>query len=285
LYSTTFGTMNLVVGVLVDHIMRSTQEDEIKMEKAKERAQKHELGVLKKIFQEADTTGDGTVDITEFMEVCASKDVQAHFQVLDIPVGRRRLAKRVFEVLDAEGTGQMSIVQFIDRVKQLKAEGKGLSKDQTLLLMDVRHLSRRLQKLAKHITPEEAAEDARPSMAITPGHSPALPKAAKFPAQAQNEPSAMEQRLGALITSGLEALGERVQTVESSVARLSEQMGGLTKAQSAPSVAARAAPSFSSVGDSQPPRRAHEKPGDVMICFQPARREPPTMIPAVPQAE
>ena len=45
----------------------------------------------------------------EFQECCEMPSVRTIFETLEIPVGRKRLAQRVFEVMDADGEGHVSI--------------------------------------------------------------------------------------------------------------------------------------------------------------------------------
>merc|ERR1719478_1420951 len=69
------------------------------------------------------------------------------FDMLEIPVFRKNLAQRLFEVLDAEGNGHISFDEFKERTFLLKAEGRRLQHDQTLLLLELRHLNRRLRRI------------------------------------------------------------------------------------------------------------------------------------------
>lgn len=147
LYCSTFGTMNLVIGILVEHIIKASQEDEVNKMKAKEKASRKELLLLRSILQHADGEDqNGHITLTDFTEACKRKDVQEHFSALDLPVFRPRLARRIFEVLDSDGDGAMTVDQFLNRASCLKQEGKHLQTDLTLLLMDVRHLSRKMDR-------------------------------------------------------------------------------------------------------------------------------------------
>merc|ERR1719333_998123 len=97
------------------------------------------------------------------------EDVQQMFEVLELPVSRRNLARRLFEVLDVEGSGHLEIDTFMERTLRLKAEGRGLERDKTLLLMELRHLGRRLNRLEGALLPVQAA--AIPGLTVTPPRS------------------------------------------------------------------------------------------------------------------
>lgn len=153
LYLTTFGLMNIVMGVIVEQVIQASKENEEKVKRQKEARQRNEIKILCGIFEEADKDGGGTVDAEEFATLCKRKDVQKIFEDLELPVSRQRLAMRLFEVLDGEGHGEMKIHDFLEATTRLKNEGRGLIRDPTLLLMDVRYLGRRINRLEKELLP------------------------------------------------------------------------------------------------------------------------------------
>lgn len=146
---TSFGLLNVVMGVIVDQVLDASRTNEEYMEKMRTARQRLEMELLHDIFSSADSDGSGLVSLKEFQDVCARSDVQALFEELELPVSRKRLATRLFEVLDADSKGEMDVSVFLERTFTLKHDGKQLQQDQTMLLIDVRHLSRRLDMFEK----------------------------------------------------------------------------------------------------------------------------------------
>eukprot|EP00746_Dinoflagellata_sp_MGD_P136442 gnl/MRDRNA2_/MRDRNA2_70362_c0_seq1.p1 gnl/MRDRNA2_/MRDRNA2_70362_c0~~gnl/MRDRNA2_/MRDRNA2_70362_c0_seq1.p1 ORF type:complete len:602 (-),score=101.23 gnl/MRDRNA2_/MRDRNA2_70362_c0_seq1:40-1845(-) len=147
MFMTTFGFMNVVTGVIVEQTLKESQESENKLQKQKEELERSELDVLQQLFEGADKDRSGFISRNEFMAMCAEEHVQHSFVRLGMPVDRPRLAKRLFEVLDADNTDHLKIEHIIKRTFQLLSEGRSLLKDETLLLMDVRHNNRRLHRV------------------------------------------------------------------------------------------------------------------------------------------
>jgi len=242
LYMTTFGTMNLLVGILVDFILRASAEDVQKLERAQELQEHNELELLRHIFYHADHHGDndGMVCMSEFLEACDRPDVQEKFASLDLPVSRKRLAQRVWEVLDCDQAGKMTVDQVIERAWQLKKEGKHLQKDQTLLLMDVRFLARRLDILVNHYTGLKSLSPAK-KLIDTPIDEPIASaissddydncmgtrdstKESIGEIEPQPVPAAaissMEERLGGLIAQGFASMEGRMRVLEGQVQKI-----------------------------------------------------------------
>lgn len=144
---TSFGLLNIIMGVIVDQVLQASADNEEKVQREKERRQKAELRTLRDIFGAADSDNNGQVTLEEFLHICKREDVQIVFSDLGMPVSRANLARRLFEVLDVSGLGWLGVDVFIQRVLSLKKEGKQINQDATLMLMDVRHLARRLRIL------------------------------------------------------------------------------------------------------------------------------------------
>ena len=92
------------MGVIVEQTLEHAHANEEKMQKLKEAQQARELALLREIFIAADADGGGTVSKSEFLNICGRKDVQEMFKILELPVNRPRLATRLFEVLDSNGS-------------------------------------------------------------------------------------------------------------------------------------------------------------------------------------
>mmetsp|Transcript_44320 Transcript_44320/g.79717 ORF Transcript_44320/g.79717 Transcript_44320/m.79717 type:complete len:167 (-) Transcript_44320:7-507(-) len=143
--------MNIIMGVMVEKVLEAARFNEEKIAKQKEERQKLELQLLGEIFEQADEDGSGKVSLSEFLEITNRNDVQALFEELELSVSRQRLAMRLFEVLDGQMTGAIDIQEFLAAALRLKREGKMQTSDMTMLLMDVRHTNRRVERVERSL--------------------------------------------------------------------------------------------------------------------------------------
>eukprot|EP00930_Biecheleria_cincta_P041355 TRINITY_DN28343_c0_g1_i1.p1 TRINITY_DN28343_c0_g1~~TRINITY_DN28343_c0_g1_i1.p1 ORF type:complete len:573 (+),score=89.99 TRINITY_DN28343_c0_g1_i1:127-1845(+) len=143
----SFGLVNIIMGVMVESVLLSSKQNEDRLAKAEDDRRLFELQVLSDLFQHADADGSGAVSKEEFLEVCQQTHVQKLFEDLRMPVSRKNLAMRLYEVLDVDRQGALDSQTFQARATALKKEGKSLLQDQTMLLMEVRHINRRVERV------------------------------------------------------------------------------------------------------------------------------------------
>eukprot|EP00931_Biecheleriopsis_adriatica_P052389 TRINITY_DN30474_c0_g1_i1.p1 TRINITY_DN30474_c0_g1~~TRINITY_DN30474_c0_g1_i1.p1 ORF type:complete len:512 (-),score=95.37 TRINITY_DN30474_c0_g1_i1:61-1596(-) len=153
--TTSFGLLNIIVGVIVEQVLGAAAENQERAAKEEAKRQQRELEQLAEIFLASDDNGNGSVTLEEFLGVCHQPEVQAKFADLGIPVNRRNLAQRLFEVLDDGNKGEFGVDHFLERTVTLRNEGKKLKEDQTLLLLDVRHLIRRIRRIERKLPDQE----------------------------------------------------------------------------------------------------------------------------------
>eukprot|EP00931_Biecheleriopsis_adriatica_P024624 TRINITY_DN15294_c0_g1_i3.p1 TRINITY_DN15294_c0_g1~~TRINITY_DN15294_c0_g1_i3.p1 ORF type:complete len:684 (+),score=103.47 TRINITY_DN15294_c0_g1_i3:82-2133(+) len=144
--ATSFGLLNIIMGIIVDQVLESANHDKSMVSKQQEAQRLLQLEILRDIFTASDSNRDCQVSQSEFVSTCDRPDVQALFEEFGVPVSRQRLAIRLFQVLDADGLGVMELDTFVERAATLLREGKMLSEDATLLLMDVRSLDRHMKR-------------------------------------------------------------------------------------------------------------------------------------------
>mmetsp|Transcript_44319 Transcript_44319/g.79714 ORF Transcript_44319/g.79714 Transcript_44319/m.79714 type:complete len:558 (-) Transcript_44319:17-1690(-) len=155
----SFGLMNIIMGVIVEKVLEAASANEEKLQKEKELRQKLEIDLLGEIFTQADADDSGKVSQEEFLQICERVDVKELFDDIELPVTRKRMAIRLFEVLDADNLGDLDITSFLERCLQLKTEGKKLTQDMTTLLVDVRHNSRRVARIEATLNKVDAKLD------------------------------------------------------------------------------------------------------------------------------
>ena len=83
---TTFGLLNLVIGVIVENTLAAARNNEEKIRKQQERERSRVLNHLRDIFEMADEDGSGTLTIEEFHEALRNPDVVNKLKLIDLPV-------------------------------------------------------------------------------------------------------------------------------------------------------------------------------------------------------
>lgn len=150
-YLTTFGLMNIVAGVIFEQVIETSEENREKAEQENMEKHRMELQLIRSVLVAADVNGNGTLDEEEFLGICENEHVRKVFSDLGLSVSRKLLATRLFEVIDANREGNVDIDKVLERILQLKTEGKDLHKDMTLLLMDVRCTVFRIERIEDNL--------------------------------------------------------------------------------------------------------------------------------------
>jgi voltage-gated sodium channel len=141
LFLTSFGLMNIVVGVIVENTLMAAEQNEEKVKKLEEEERSMILKNLQEIFIDADADKDGFVDRDEFETIMMRPDVQSKMEILELPSHE---AKELFGILDGDHTGELDITEFI--AGALKLKGAARAKDLMGVIVSQRGIVRRLEK-------------------------------------------------------------------------------------------------------------------------------------------
>jgi len=145
LYTTTFGLLNIVTGVIVDHTLQQNQEDEEEWNLYRLRRQKKQTLNLHKLFCNIDTNTNGNVGLQEFLDTCKTQQAIYHFlDGCNLQVSPPENAERLFKVLDYEEATEMSLDDLISRTLELLDESALSSRNQCGQLIELRRLTRSL---------------------------------------------------------------------------------------------------------------------------------------------
>merc|ERR1719281_764099 len=109
------GLLNVVTGIFVDSAVCTRTEDEIVENFMDD--QRRTSDEVRRIFREADTDESGTMSYKEFSKHLENSWVKAYFSGLDIDPGQAGI---LFTLLDADGSGEVSIDEFVDGTMRMK---------------------------------------------------------------------------------------------------------------------------------------------------------------------
>eukprot|EP00930_Biecheleria_cincta_P032745 TRINITY_DN22705_c0_g1_i1.p1 TRINITY_DN22705_c0_g1~~TRINITY_DN22705_c0_g1_i1.p1 ORF type:complete len:547 (+),score=112.88 TRINITY_DN22705_c0_g1_i1:231-1871(+) len=147
LFLTTFGMLNIIVGVIVENTLNAAKQNQDLQDKRAQKQLRHDLEALRIVFEEADVDGSGTLEIEEFEEICKIADVKRMMQRMEIPMSDPSM---LFEIMDEEGSGSITFALFTQGVLKVKGPPSGL--DMKTMQVGVTGINRRLQRLEESVS-------------------------------------------------------------------------------------------------------------------------------------
>lgn len=129
---TKFALMNIIVGVLCEITQRSQASNVDRMQKLMDEEQKRVMNSLRAIFEAADQDGSGDVDRHEYQSAMKKRHVKEKLRLIGIP---DRDMNKLFDMLDPDNSGTITIDEFLEGCARLKGVAK--SKDIVKLAMEV----------------------------------------------------------------------------------------------------------------------------------------------------
>ena len=82
LWLTSFGLMNIVIGVIVENTLNAAKQNEDLIRKREEAKTSRHLEVMKEIFEAADEDQSGTMDRDEFLELMEKEETKVPARAL-----------------------------------------------------------------------------------------------------------------------------------------------------------------------------------------------------------
>jgi len=140
-----FGVMNIIASVFVDCATRSTQLQRDWMVEEKKHFELKLMRHMQKIFKEIDVNGSGTIEYEE-LQSCLQQNpqLQDYFKALELNATD---TLTLFELLDQDGEGSLTIDAFVHGAMRLKGEARAF--DISFLIQECQKTSRSLGKLER----------------------------------------------------------------------------------------------------------------------------------------
>jgi Ca2+-binding EF-hand superfamily protein len=159
LFFTAYGCMNILVGVVCENTLAAARSNERKMSRLKSKELQRNFVTLREVFLQGDSDGDGFITLKELEDCLFRSDVEDKMYSLDLP---RTEAKELFTILDCDGSGQIDVEEFINGILKLKGDCR--PKDLMGLVMNQKHMMRRLDGIEKLISRYDPLLDAVPTL-------------------------------------------------------------------------------------------------------------------------
>merc|ERR1711920_122237 len=127
--------MNLVTGAIVEAAMTTSRENNADLRNAIRAHASEFLPTLRQVFKQLDTSRDGFIKL----DIFETRGVH-EFEYLKLPPALKKILqptmlRDVFEVMDHDGDGKVSIDDFVDGVFGLAFSPVPLETTQTLALL------------------------------------------------------------------------------------------------------------------------------------------------------
>ncbi|CAK8994804.1 Cation channel sperm-associated protein 1 (CatSper1) [Durusdinium trenchii] len=142
LFLTTFGILNIIVGVIVENTLNAAKQNQELQERRMQRQLRQELESIRRLFEEADADGSGTLEKTEFIDILNDPVVQATLTRMEIPIDD---PGALFEILDPQGNDSLSFPTFAQGV--LRVKGPPTQLDMKTMQLGVTSISKRVTKV------------------------------------------------------------------------------------------------------------------------------------------
>merc|ERR1719454_1453972 len=120
----SFGLLNIVVGVVVESTLTTSEKDDTKIKRSQEQDRQRVFDHLRDIFEAADEDGSGTLTLIEVQKAISKPEIYNKLKMIEFPVED---PKQIFMLLDFDNTGELSIDEFIAGCIRMKGTAK--SKD------------------------------------------------------------------------------------------------------------------------------------------------------------
>merc|ERR1719362_1834717 len=150
---TVFAVLNIVTGVFVESALQANNHSRQVVIKEELDAKKEFLKALRDLFNEMDNNGDGAISAAEFDKRLRNEEVIAYFKALKLDVSDSR---RLFSLLDKDGTGTVDIMEFLQGCYQLQGEARSI--DTKIMQMQIKGLCQQISDLRNDI-PLAAQQD------------------------------------------------------------------------------------------------------------------------------
>jgi len=130
---TSYGLLNIVVGVIVENTLGAAQKNEDNIKATKERQRRKLLEHIKKLFELSDVDGSGILTAEEFRAAVKMPEVAEKLELIGLPIDE---AEQLFELMDPTGRGEIAVQDFIASCLQLTGSSKKRDIMQVSLAVD-----------------------------------------------------------------------------------------------------------------------------------------------------
>mmetsp|Transcript_84122 Transcript_84122/g.162347 ORF Transcript_84122/g.162347 Transcript_84122/m.162347 type:complete len:196 (+) Transcript_84122:53-640(+) len=145
-----FSVLAVMNSVFIQETFRVAAIDDKIMIMSKERARKTHIKKMARLFGHMDNTGKGFIDIHEFMNAIADSGLRTWLSSMEVEV---RDTFQLFQLLDVDRDGQITVQDLVDGISRLKGTAKSydmvyLENLNIKLMKDVQLVQKELKRIS-----------------------------------------------------------------------------------------------------------------------------------------
>merc|ERR1712060_367865 len=118
-----FAVIGIINGVFIQETFRVAAQDDFIMMHQKEAATRTHMSKMERLFKAGDTSGNGFLDKTEFLQLIQNLEVNTWLSSMGLEVGD---ADALFEFMDTDGDSKVSVQELVHGVEMLKGTARSL---------------------------------------------------------------------------------------------------------------------------------------------------------------
>lgn len=118
-----FAVVGVINGVLMQETFKVAHMDDTVMVREKQRAMRAHLAKMSLLFDEADTSGDGRLDLEEFKSILDDYEVKIWLAAMDLDVSD---VEELFQMLDDGQDGHLSAEELVRGVAKLRGAARAM---------------------------------------------------------------------------------------------------------------------------------------------------------------
>ncbi|CAJ1389767.1 unnamed protein product [Effrenium voratum] len=118
-----FAVVGVINGVLMQETFKVAHMDDTVMVREKQRAIRAHVQKMSLLFEEADTSGDGRVDLAEFKRILDDHEVKVWLAAMDVDVSD---VDELFSMLDDGADGRLSAEELVAGISKLQGVAKAM---------------------------------------------------------------------------------------------------------------------------------------------------------------
>jgi len=144
-----FSVVTVITSVFIQETFKVATIDDKIMIMSKERARRTHIQKVNALFGHVDQDGNGFLDMHEFTNALADSGLRTWLAAMELEV---RDNKQLFELLDADGDGQINVQELVDGVGRLKGVAKsydlvGVEKCNKKVMNDLQLMQNQLKRI------------------------------------------------------------------------------------------------------------------------------------------
>jgi len=128
-----FAVIGIINGVFIQETFRVAAQDDFIMMHQKESAARTHMVKMERLFKAGDASGDGYLDIEEFMILMQNVEVKTWLSSMGLDAGDGEL---MFEFMDADNDSKVSLAELAEGVSKLKGAARSLDLQMCLKRQD-----------------------------------------------------------------------------------------------------------------------------------------------------